>query len=261
MFRSLLVSLLLVSCASERTTRYDFEKDAVGAEKCADVAGEGTEEEFRIDCISHVEAFEMCSISCSKALHFEGSKGRVKVKDTFYELEFEEAEMGGVTHPLPMEAVWGKITVFATVPLWASQSQYFYELSEKLYRRFNKNDQIIEVILLPIVVEEAIAYLPDEKTGKPSIKMPEIRPLKEKNVHILVPTHPNVIMDSPFLKFLTGGIVSTSGTTFDVYTDRVVAFVVSSDGNTIERLVMPTLKQLGQTIRKNMAQAGTTKEL
>lgn len=261
MFRSLLVSLLLVSGASERTTRYDFEKDAVGAEKCADVAGDATEEEFRIDCISQVEAFELCSISCSKALYFEGSTGRVKDQGAFYELEFDEAEMGGVTHPYSMEATRGKITVFATVPLWASQSQYFYELAEKLYRRFNKSTHVIEVILLPIVVEDAIAYLTDEETGKPKIKMPEIKPLKEKNVRILVPTHPNTIMSSPFLNFLMGKVLSTSGPTFDVYTDRVVAFVVSSDGNTIERLVMPTLKQLGQTIRKNMAQAGTAKEL
>jgi hypothetical protein len=68
-------------------------------------------------------------------------------------------------------------------------------------------------------------------------------------------------MSSPFLKFLMNKVVSTSGPTFDVYTDRVVAFVVSSDGNTIERLVMPTLKQLGQTIRKKIAKADTAKEL
>jgi hypothetical protein len=267
MFRSLLVSLLLVPCASARTrTRYDFEKDAVGAEKCADVQADMTEEEFRIDCISQVEAFEMCSISCSKALHFKGSKGRVQDQNSFYELEFEEAaEMGGGKHPYSMGAARGKTTVFATVPLWASQSQYFYELSEKLYRRFNKMGPLennFEIVLLPIVVEDAIAYIKDEETGKSSIKMPEIRPLKEKNVHILIATHPNMIMSSPFLKFLTGKVVSTSvSSTFDVYTDRVVAFVVSSDGNTIERLVMPTMKQLGQTIRKNMAQAGTAKEL
>jgi hypothetical protein len=261
MFRSLLVSLLLVSCASERTTRYDFEKDAVGADKCADVAADMTEEEYRIDCISQVESFELCSISCSKALHFEGSTGRVKGQDAFYELELEEVAQGGVTHPYSMEATRGKITVFATVPLWASQSQYFYELSEKLYRRFNKGTHLIEILLLPIVVEDAIAYLTDEETGKPKIKMPEIKPLKEKNVHIVAPAHPNTIMEHPFLKFLTGKVRSTSGSTFDVYTDRVVAFVVSSDGMTIERHVMPTLKQLGQSIRKNMAQTHTTKEL
>jgi hypothetical protein len=261
MIRSLLLSLLLVSCASERITRFDFEKDAAGAEECAGVEGDATEEEFRKDCISHVEAFELCSMSCSKALHFEGSTGRVKVQDAFYELEFEEAEIGGVKNPYSMEAARGKISVFATVPLWASQSQYFYELSEKLYRRFSKSNQIIEIVLLPIVVDDAIATIKDEKTGKPSIKMPEIRPFKEKNVHVLVPTKPNTIMSSPFLKFLMNKVVSTSGPTFDVYTDRVVAFVVSSDGNTIERLVMPTLKQLGQTIRKKSAKADTAKEL
>jgi hypothetical protein len=68
-------------------------------------------------------------------------------------------------------------------------------------------------------------------------------------VSLLAPALTNSILDSnPFFSFLSTLVYNAGFEGFDIYTDRTVVFLVSHDGTTVERLVIPTLERLERAV-------------
>lgn len=182
-------------------------------------------------CLNKVESFKFCAITCSDALWFEGSKGKCKAYEcNFYDYEFEGYD---VEQPLKMNALAkNKATLFAVVPLWESQAQYFYELLEEIRKVFKQDT---EASLLPIKVD------PTEDIA--------IDPFHTRRVNILKTTSPNTIGGHPFLGFLQTLRHTSEFRDFNVFTDRPVLFMISPNETVVERLVVPTYEQIEATLK------------
>jgi hypothetical protein len=264
MFRRLILLLLLQAARSQSTTtakasstpggssstteskskgkNYKFDQDAAGL-NCEKVQNENDEETFRLFCINQNRGFKLCSISCSSALYFEGTVGACKPhRCSFYGNSFKEHETG---KSISMAKTEGKVTLFALIPTWEAEAQYFYELLEEVRSMYNEDTT---AFVLPIFVDDEQPF--------------EIAPLEEqdKKVTILQDVLPENLMQHPFLMFVQTLSRVSGFATFDVYTDRPVIFAVSADGNTVERMVSPTLATLEQAILK-YGKAVTTKEM
>jgi hypothetical protein len=266
MFRRLILLLLLQVASSQSTStakassttpggsssttvskskgkNYKFDQDAAGL-NCEKVIDENDEETFRLFCINQKRGFKFCSISCSNALYFEGTVGACKPhRCSFYEHSFQEHETG---KSISMAKTEGKVTLFALIPTWEAEAQYFYELLEEVRSMYNEDTT---AFVLPIFIAEG-----DEQPF-------EIAPFEEqdKKVTILQDVRPENLMQHPFLMYAQTLSHVSGFATFDVYTDRPVIFAVSADGNTVERMVSPTLATLEQAILK-YGKAVTTKE-
>jgi hypothetical protein len=56
--------------------QYQFHKDAAGQDNCEKARDDQEElETFKLYCVNKVQSFQLCSLTCSDALHFEGSVG------------------------------------------------------------------------------------------------------------------------------------------------------------------------------------------
>ena len=215
----------------------------------------GDDEDFRLFCINEAHAFEHCAISCSKALEFEGTVAYSKRPQDFYDLEFtlspnKSAGLQG-GEPYGMSQNKGQVTVFAIIPLMNSQAQYMYELLEEAKERFSTS--MVDVVATPMFIEEAVTISHDPMTGKLSVSGVQFAPYPmDQRVSLLEMSSPATIGAHPFLGYLPTLYLQSGFSGFDVYTDRSVVFVISSDARTVERLVMPSLDTLEKTMLKHM---------
>lgn len=237
MFRSLCLTLLAFHAVLASKFVYVFDQDAKGAS--CDTAQESTsEEDFRLFCINQQSSFRECALTCSQALHFEGSTGLCKShRCNFYGFHFPEGNTG---KSLSMSNIaQDKVTLFAVTPLWEGHAQYMYEMLEAIRSMYK--DQT-EAIVLPIDIH-------DYSLSHPRF---ELKPFEgdNKKVHILEEVKPSKIAAHPFLIFLRSLVHKSGFPTFDVYTERPVVFVVSSDGYIVERMVVPTIEELSEAVRK-----------
>jgi hypothetical protein len=238
MFRTLILSLIALQSATIMTAvaqtsekrNYVFDQDAFGVQ-CQKTIDENDEETFRLFCINKARSFKLCSVSCSNALHFEGTVGECDPRRcSFYGHTFETAE----GKKLSMSRVaQGKVTFVGIIPLWQAQAQYFYEMME--YVKSLESDNT-EAMILPMYVED---------------KEPvAIKPLDDQEVSILKTVQGEDLMSHPFLQFLQS-LKHTSGfETFDIFLDRPVFFAISHDGNVVERMVAPTKDTLMAAVEK-----------
>jgi hypothetical protein len=207
-----------------------FHKDAAGSDKCTEARdAQEDPETFRLYCVNKPESFKYCAVTCSEALTFEGSVGRCKDHECdFYDYSFrsQDAEMFKM-HKMAK----GKATLFAVVPLWESQAQYFYELMEEVRKDYKQGTV---AFLLPMDVD------PEEAT--------KIKTFHSQRVNILNNTSPFTIRHHPFLEFISTLRYSSGFRDFNVFTDRPVMFMISPDGKTVERLVVPTYAQITNTL-------------
>jgi hypothetical protein len=229
------------SMANHEKISYVFDRDAAGNHKCIKARDQQDDPEtFRLYCVNKVESFKYCAVTCSEALTFEGSRGKCKDYEcNFYDYVFQ----GQDQRPLEMNAVKNKAILFAVVPLWESQAQYFYELLEEVRKDFKQNT---EAFLLPMEVD------PTEEIT--------IDPFHTKRVNLLNNTSPGTIGRHPFLGFLQT-LRHTSGfRDFNVFTDRPVLFMISPDGKVVERLVIPTYGQIQETLKSFGIERETPKD-
>jgi hypothetical protein len=133
------------------------------------------------------------------------------------------------------ELAKNKATLFAVVPLWEAQAQYFYELMEEIRKDFK---QETEAFLLPMEVD------PDDEEEF------SLSPFHTQRVNILNSTRPETIVRHPFLGFIQTLRHKSGWREFNVFTDRPVLFIISPDGKTVERLVVPTYEQIQKTLQK-----------
>ena len=189
-------------------------------------------EDFKLYCVNRAESFRLCSLTCSDALTLEGSLGTCADPVCyFYDYTFQSIDPN--EKPLNMyKLARNKATLFAVVPLWASQAQYFYELMEEI-----RNDYKVdtEAFLLPMDVD------PEDEVA--------IAPFHTRRVHILQNTSPETIVQHPLLSFLQTIRYKSGFREFNIFTDRPVLFVISPDGKTVERLVIPTYKRIAETLQ------------
>jgi hypothetical protein len=239
MFRNLILSLIAlqsatimtaVAQATSQKVNYLFDQDASGTQ-CQKTIDENDDETFRLFCINKARSFKLCSVSCSNALHFEGTVGECNPRRcSFYGHNFETAE----GKKLPMSRVaQGKVTFVGIVPLWQAQAQYFYELMDHV--KSLKSDRT-EAMILPLYVED---------------KEPvSIKPKEGEEVTILKTIQTEDLMSHSFMSFLRS-LKHTSGfETFDIYLDRPVFFAISHDGSVVERMVAPTKDTLLAAVEK-----------
>ncbi|KAL3912016.1 MAG: hypothetical protein SGILL_007051 [Bacillariaceae sp.] len=211
-------------------TGYSFDKDVAGTDKCIEARDKQEDpENFRLYCVNKAESFKYCAQTCSDALFFDGSTGRCRdFECDFYKYSFE----GQDSEELSMrEMAKGKATMFAVVPLWESQAQYFYELLEEVRKDYKQDTQ---ALLLPMDADPT-----DVVT---------IEPFHSPRVHILNTTNPAAIGGHPFLGFVSTLRYSSGFRDFNVFTDRPVLFMISPDGKLVERLVVPTYDQITKTL-------------
>ena len=256
LFRSLITLLLplLFSSVSLADSNYYLDQD-VAPEYCRTVQfDEGKDdEEFRLWCINENHTFQKCALTCTNALFLPGSVGTCpSTNNNFYTagLEFwdiTKAKTRSNKVMYNLNSAKGKTTIFAVLPLWGSQAQYFYILLEELAHRYGSS---VEVVIQTMLVEEAIDYELDQRTGKTKIVVPEIRPVKSSKVRVLDHTHPSMVMNNPFIDFLSQIHYKSGFPSFDVFIDRPVVFVIDNTGMTVERIVCPTLKNLEQVVLK-----------
>ena len=220
------------------------------------------EEQFRLYCINTDDSFENCAISCSKALQFESTVGDAGNDSTvFHNLKFilgpnrRTGSKGGETYS-PKKGI---PTVLAVIPLWNSQGQYMYELLETLYSQYNNNDDDesasnnLQVIGMPMLIEDALTIKKDSKTGKLTFSGVQFEPHpKTQNVQLLQMTTPQALPQHPLLEYLQSLHYVSGYQGFDVYVDRPVIFIVDSEGQNVERLVIPTLEELSNVVDKYM---------
>ncbi|KAL3922384.1 MAG: hypothetical protein SGARI_006465, partial [Bacillariaceae sp.] len=204
--------------------------DAAGSEKCIEARdAQEDPENFRLYCVNKPESFKFCAVTCSEALTFEGSVGSCKD----YECDFYEYSFQGTddTKLNMHDMAKGKATIFAVVPLWESQAQYFYELMEEVRKDYK---QETEAFLLPMDVDPM-----DEV---------KINTFHSNRVNILNNTSPGTIGGHPFLRFISTLRYKSGFRDFNVFTDRPVVFMIGQDGKIVERLVVPTYDQLANTL-------------
>jgi hypothetical protein len=219
--------------------QYQFHKDAAGQDNCEKARDDQEElETFKLYCVNKVQSFQLCSLTCSDALHFEGSVGDCRDYEcNFYDYTFQDNQSNSLNMN---KLAKNKATLFAVVPLWESQAQYFYELMEEVRKDFKQDT---EAFLLPMLVD------PDGEDAT-------IQSFHTQRVTILNNTSPNVIARHPLLGFLQTLRHKSGFRDFNVYTDRPVLFIISPDGRTVERLVVPTY----QTIAEALEHYGIEKE-
>lgn len=231
----LLLSSLLMSVNA--TPSYVFDRDLAGKSQCEEARDAQEELEiFKLYCVNKVQSFRHCALTCSEALWFEGSVGKCrKYQDCdFYNYSFKDK----VGNSLDMEDLAkGKATMFAVVPLWQSQAQYFYLLMETIRDRYKATTQ---AFLLPMVVD----FEPDPEEGAF-----DITPNHIPRVNLLNETSPDTVITHPFMHFLHSIRYSSGYPEFNIYTDRPVLFIISPNGKTIERLVVPTYEQVDVSLQ------------
>ena len=219
--------------------KYMFDQDAAAAQ-CEKTQRENDDETFRLFCINRKQSFKLCSLSCSNALHFEGSVGKCEPhRCSFFGQNFEKSD----GKSLQMSKVaQGKVTLFGIVPLWEAQAQYFYELAE--YVKSLEPDTV-EGVIMPLYVEdkEPVEFTPlgqgeDDDSGD----VPEVTILKT--------VKPEELSTHPMLMFLQSLTPESGFPTFDFYFDRPVFFAISHDGNIVERMVAPTKDTLMVAVEK-----------
>jgi hypothetical protein len=210
---------------------YIFDRDAAGNDKCTAARDKQDDPEtFRLYCVNKVESFKFCSVTCSEALTFEGSRGKCNDYEcNFYDYVFQDQD----NQPLVMNTLArNKVILFAVVPLWESQAQYFYQLLEEIR---NDYKQSTEAFLLPMDVD-------------PTDEVP-IHLFHTKRVNILNSTSPVTIGYHPFLGFLQTLRYTSGFRDFNVFTDRPVLFMIDTDGRVVERLVIPTYAKIQETLK------------
>ena len=266
--RNVVLSLILAAVAAASTTEegthahepsivpYVFDHDFSGVQ-CDKAMKQHDEEDFRLFCINQRQSFQQCSLSCSQVLHFPSSTGVCKsYRCNFYDMSFPMMTDSPSSSSLNMnEMALGKVTLFSFSPLWEGHAQYNYELLELVRSLYPATT---EALFLPIDIH-------DYELAHPRF---EIKPFGEQHhhhededeyrmdkgvvqrVHILPEVKPQDIGHHPFLGFVRTLLHREGAKNFDVYTDRPVIFVVSSDGTLVERLVVPTLETLQAAIEK-----------
>jgi hypothetical protein len=214
-----------------------FDRDLAGKIQCEEARDAAEELEiFKLYCVNKVQAFHHCALTCSDALSFEGSVGKCRKNQdcNFYAYSFKD----NVGNSLNMQDLAkGKATLFAVVPLWESQAQYFYLLMEAIRDSYMANT---EAFLLPMVVD----FEQDSDEGTFEITSIIAR------VNLLNETRAETILSHPFMDFLHSLRHSSGYPEFNIYTDRPVLFIISPNGKTIERLVVPTYEQVEESLQR-----------
>jgi hypothetical protein len=149
--------------------------------------------------------------------------------NVFYDYTFQDNQSNALNMN---KLAKNKATLFAVVPLWESQAQYFYELMEEVRKDFKQDT---EAFLLPMLVD------PDGEDAM-------IQSFHTQRVTILNNTSPNAIARHPLLGFLQTLRHKSGFRDFNVYTDRPVLFIISPNGRTVERLVVPTYQTIAETL-------------
>lgn len=245
--------------------KFVFDVDTASKETCDEAKrlNGDTDEDFRLYCINTDDAFENCALSCSKALQFEKTVGVTSSSNSgneedvsFHDLKFALGPKGDDVYT----AQHGIPTVLAVIPLWNSQAQYMYELLEKLYTKFSEDDDNnVQVIGLPLFIEEAMTIEKDKVTGKLTFSGVEFEPFAGgSKVKLLQMTTPQQLGYHPLLTFLQTLHYVSGYPGFDVYTDRPVVFVIDGQGKYVERLVTPALAELQDTVTKYLPYTRST---
>lgn len=235
---------------------YAFDQDLSG-QGCDAAVESNTDEQFRLYCVNSQASFRKCAMTCTRLLHFEGSKGVCKSQHhcDFFGYQFETPE----GPPLDMQEIaQGKVTLFTVGPLWEGHAQYMYEMLEEVREEYPEET---EAIFLPIDIHN---YELDHPRFELAPFQSELGNLnREKRVHILSEVKPQEIGRHSFLQFIRSLVHREGFPTFDVYTDRPVVFAISHNGFRVERMVVPTLDELKDAVARlgPKKQASATSEI
>lgn len=261
---SILVPLALLgtsvaASASATSLVYTFDRDAAGVH-CDKATKDYSAEDFRLYCINQQASFRNCALTCSEWLHFEGTTGTCKPsRCNFYKHSFPLEEDSLVidngfqpSHLSMNDIARGKVVMFAFAPLWEGHAQYMYEMLEEIRALHDYNT---EAFLLPIDIHDPQNTHPRFELTPfvPPVVVDASTTTKRQRVRILPEVKPHQIASHPFLTFVRSLVHKDGFPNFDVYTDRFVIFVVSHDGLTVERMVVPTFEELKSAVTKYSA--------
>ena len=262
MFRSVTTLLLpLLFSFTVANSDITFDVDAAGRSYCKSMLAKDDGDEFEFDrwCVRE-DGFEKCAMTCTGILSKPPSMGTCKSgANNFYSagLVFEEVRMTGPTTTATQKVPYhwsksakGRSTIFAMIPLWPTQSTYFYNMLEKISLQFA--DDVV-VVIQPLVIPEAVRLVVDEATDTRKPVVPEIIPLETTKIHFLPYTHSSLIERTPFGKFMDSQQLDNPGfPSMELLGNSPVFFIVDKDGMTVERVVCPTFKGLEAVVQKKI---------
>ena len=135
---------------------------------------------------------------------------------------------------LSLEEYAGYVTIVAIVPLLQGMAQFYYELLEHVQSIY---PYTLQILLLPCAV---ISNEPEKK-----LKAVNIKPRDKPKVVLLKP----MIGQSPLVDYFVKKVkIYTGWDDTKVFPDRVTMFIVSANGEFVERAVSPTLHELERRI-------------
>lgn len=178
-------------------------------------------------CTTDKEMWANCPHSCTLSLELIGSMNKSTDAEAFFELEFTTHQ--GKTFDL--EDYQGYVTMFAVVPLMHGMSQHFYDIFEHVQNVF------------PYTIQTVVMPLKDNTNTANDV---HIAPNPKSTVTLLEETD----MSTNPLKYFVSKLHSIAGApTMAVATDRVTVFLVSTDGEHVEKVISPTLKKLERRVQ------------
>eukprot|EP00980_Cylindrotheca_fusiformis_P029878 scaffold24005_cov196-Cylindrotheca_fusiformis.AAC.1 len=213
---------------------YIFDTDVAGDEECNAIKDYlQNDEDFRLWCINEAPSMKRCGSMCHEALTFPSSLARCRfpscslatarfVDEYKFEIDMNEVSTD-------------KVTVVAVVPTYQSYSNYMLVMLERMQKMYPATTS---ALFLPLDIAIPGEYNPGEVSYRRG---------EDPNVIMLEAVQPKFLRSHPLFGFLSS-LRLESGSNIDIYTDRPVVFVVSRDGNHVERIVFPTMKTLEESV-------------
>jgi len=218
-FQRLGLSVLLLSSsffhvATSNSSTFQFKRD-VG--DCGDLTEEA--------CIRESITIQKCPITCSELLGEPGSVARSSDNEILYQQVVTKQDGKQMT----LEECEGYITLFVVIPL-VGNAQYYYELVEHVHEIFPFT---VELLILPYpVADESDPHYGDI--------------IPKANSKAIFLKHEE---RSDFLIFLSESEVFGGEDNLKNFAnDRASMYIISSDGQFVERMVAPKLVDLEQRI-------------
>lgn len=218
------LSLLLLSLSNSHVvtaSTYRFKRD-IG--DCNDLTVEA--------CIQESITIQKCPIACSDLLYEAGSLARASDSEIYQQVVTKQDGKR-----MTLEEYEGYITLFVVIPLVAN-AQYFYELVEHVHEIFPFT---VELLILPYPVTDETDAHYGEIIPKPNTKATFLKH-EERSDFMIYLSESEVFGGEDNLKSFSN--------------DRASIYIISSDGQFVERMVAPKLVDLEKRIIVYLQQLG-----
>ncbi|CAJ1961725.1 unnamed protein product [Cylindrotheca closterium] len=231
-FQSLGMSLLLFCGSLSSSSLLFFHKNNV----FASAAGASGTQKFKRDigddcsdltseaCIREIITIQKCPIACSELLEEPGTIARTSDSE-IYQQRVTKQDGKQIT----LEEYEGYITLFVVIPL-VPNAQYYYELVEHVHEIFPFT---VEIMILPISVVDDNEYDAAEIIPQANSKVTFLKH-EERTDFMIYLSESEVFGGEDNLR--------------EFANDRASIYIISSNGQFVERMVAPKLIDLEKRI-------------